>query len=146
MLIAPPIVTGNYSVVGTTRRVSGYGLGMGYTLTNHDDPSVESFRGTFFKIRKALGTNAFGINEIRLPAGAEGFEHDESETGHEEVYIVLDGNGTFTIDGDTVDVGSGDYLRVDVDATRHVVAGPGGISFVAVAAKPKPEYDGRPSL
>ena len=52
----------------------------------------------FFKIRRALGTTAFGINEFRMPAGFEGPEHDEVETGHEEV------------------------------------------------AKPKPEYDGRPSL
>ncbi len=120
--------------------------GMTYTLINHDDPSVESFRGVFFKMRRALGTTAFGINEVRLPANAEGIEHDETETGHEEVYIVLGGGGTFTIDGDAVEVGNGDYLRVAADATRTVVAGPEGISFVVVAAKAQPQYDGRSSL
>jgi len=119
---------------------------MAYTLVNHDDPSIESFRGAFFKIRRALGTTAFGINEIRLPAGVEGIEHDELETGHEEVYIVLSGGGTFSIDGEAVQVGVGDYLRVDAAARRIVVAGDGGITFVAVAAQPKPEYDGRASL
>ena len=69
---------------------------MGYTLLNRDDPSIESFRDVFYKIRRALGTTAFGINEVRLPAGFEGLEHDEIETGHEEVYVVLDGGGTFT--------------------------------------------------
>ena len=54
------------------------------------------FRGVFFKIRRALDTTAFGINELRMPAGFEGPEHDEVETGHEEVYIVLEGGGTFT--------------------------------------------------
>ena len=73
---------------------------MGYTLINRDDPSIESFRGAFFKIRRALGTTAFGINEIRFPPGIEGPEHDELETGHEEVYIVLEGCGTFTVDGE----------------------------------------------
>ena len=119
---------------------------MAYTLVNHDDPSIESFRGAFFKLRRALGTTAFGINEIRLPAGADGIEHDELETGHEEVYIVLSGGGTFTIDGEAVPVGEGDYLRVDAAARRIVVAGDGGITFVAVAGQPKPEYDGRASL
>lgn len=119
---------------------------MAYTLVNHDDPSIESFRGAFFKIRRALGTTAFGINEIRLPAGAEGIEHDETETGHEEVYIVLEGGGTFTVDGEAVGVSEGDYLRVTADAKRVVVAGDDGITFVAVAAQPKPEYDGRASL
>ena len=119
---------------------------MGYTLINRDDPSIDSFRNVFFKIRLALGTTAFGINEVRLPAGMEGIEHDEVETGHEEVYIVLEGGGTFTVDGEAVAVTGGDYLRVDPEATRLVVAGSDGLTYVVVAAKPRPEYDGRPSL
>lgn len=58
---------------------------MGYTLSNRADPSVESFRDVSFKIRRALGTTAFGINELRMTAGFEGPEHDEVETGYEEV-------------------------------------------------------------
>lgn len=119
---------------------------MGYTLINRDDPSVESFRDVFFKIRRALDTTAFGINELRMPAGFEGPEHDEVETGHEEVYIVLEGGGIFHVDGDAVEVTGGDYLRVDAETTRKVVAGADGLTYVVVAAKPKPEYDGRPSL
>ena len=119
---------------------------MGYTLINSDDPSIESSRGAFFKIRRALGTTAFGINEVRMPSGFEGPEHDEVETGHEEVYIVLEGGGTFTVDGEAVAVVGGDYLRVDPEATRKTVAGADGLTFVVVAAKPKPAYDGRPSL
>ena len=119
---------------------------MGYTLVNHDDPSIESFRGAFFKIRRALGTTAFGINEIRMAAGFEGPEHDELETGHEEVYIVLEGGGTVTVDGDSVDVAPGDYLRVDPETRRQVVAGDDGLTFVVVGARPQPEYDGRATL
>jgi quercetin dioxygenase-like cupin family protein len=117
-----------------------------YTLVNVDDPGVENFRGAFFKLRRALGTNAFGINEIRLPAGASGVEHDESHTGHEEVYVVVDGDGTFTVDGDEVAVHPGDYLRVDPAATRRATAGPSGLRFVVVAAKPQSAYDGRETL
>ncbi len=123
-----------------------YGAGVGYTIVNRDDPSVENFRGAFFKIRKALGTTAFGINEIRLAAGASGVEHDESETGHEEVYVVLEGSGTFTVDGQVVSVARGDYLRVDAASNRIVTAGDDGIAFLAIAGAPRPEYDGRASL
>ena len=119
---------------------------MAYTLVNHDDPSVESFRDVFFKMRRSLGTTAFGINEVRLPAGLDGIEHDEVETGHEEVYIVLEGSGTMTVDGEAVALGGGDYLRVDAGSTRLVTAGPAGLKYVVVAGKPLPEYDGRPSL
>lgn len=119
---------------------------MGYTHINRDDPSIESFRDVFFKIRRALGTTGFGINEVRLPAGFEGFEHDEMETGHEEVYIVLEGGGTFTVDGVAVAVVGGDYLRVDAEVVRQAVAGADGLTYIVVAAKPSPEYDGRASL
>ena len=117
-----------------------------YTLVNVEDDSVESFRGAFFKLRRSLGTNAFGINEIRLPAGQQGREHDESDTGHEEVYVVLEGGGTFTVDGEDVEVKPGDYLRVDPHATRLATAGGAGLRFIAVAAKPQAAYDGRESL
>ena len=58
---------------------------MEYTLSNRADRSVEPFRDVLFKIRRALGTTAFGIDEFRMPADFEGPEHDEVETGHEEV-------------------------------------------------------------
>ncbi len=139
---------GRWSVRFRERRAVGtrYGSGVGYTLVNRDDPAIESFRDVFFKIRRALDTTAFGINELRMPAGFEGPEHDEVETGHEEVYIVLEGAGTFNVDGETVEVVGGDYLRVDAEAKRKVAAGAGGLTYVVVAAKPKPKYDGRPSL
>jgi hypothetical protein len=42
-----------------------------YTLLCEGNPSIESFRGAFMKVRRALGTTAFGINEVRMPAGAQ---------------------------------------------------------------------------
>jgi uncharacterized cupin superfamily protein len=117
-----------------------------YTLIREDDPAVETFRGVFRKMRIALGTTAFGINEVRLPGGTAGFEHDEVETGHEEVYVVLGGTGRFRIDGEEVAVGPGDYLRIAADATRQAIAGPDGMRFIVVGARPDPGYDGRPSL
>lgn len=119
---------------------------MSFVRLRADDPSVESFRGSFFKLRRALGTTAFGINEVRLAPGAPGLEHDESDTGHEEVYIGLAGSGTFTVDGEAVPFGEGDYLKVEPASTRVVVAGPEGLRFVVVAARPQPAYDGRQSL
>jgi hypothetical protein len=35
---------------------------MTYKLLHGDDPSIESYRGVFLKIRKALGMTAFGLN------------------------------------------------------------------------------------
>ena len=119
---------------------------MAYTLLRDGDPGIESINGVFFKMRRALGTTAFGINEVRVPPGGSGREHDEAETGHEEVYVVLDGDGLVTVDGETVSVTTGDYVRVDAAATRQVRAGPEGMRFLAVGAQQAETYDGRESL
>jgi quercetin dioxygenase-like cupin family protein len=119
---------------------------MSYTHLPKDDPSIESFRGAFLKVRRALGTTVVGVNEIRLPPGASGREHDERDTGHEEIYFVVEGTGTFTVDGDAIAVGPGDYLRVDPEAVRVASAGDDGLRFLALGGQPHSTYDGRESL
>jgi quercetin dioxygenase-like cupin family protein len=119
---------------------------MAYTLVHGDDPEIESFRGVFMKIRRALGATAFGINEVRLPPDAAGSEHDEAATGHEEVYLVLDGGGVMTVDGEAIAVATGDYVRVDAASNRQVQAGPDGMRFLAVGAQQAESYSGRESL
>jgi hypothetical protein len=38
-----------------------------YTHLREGDPSIETFWDTFLKIRRALGTTGFGLNEVRMP-------------------------------------------------------------------------------
>ena len=59
---------------------------------------------------------------------------------------MLEGSGTFAIDGNSVAVTAGDYLRVDAAATRQVKGGPEGLRFIVVGAQAKDAYDGRESL
>jgi hypothetical protein len=47
------------------------------THLREDDPGIEVFMGTFRKIRRTLGTNAFGLDEVSLPPVAAGAEHDD---------------------------------------------------------------------
>ena len=57
-------------------------------------------------VRGDLGISAFGINAVRIPgAGPLVREHTEvafGASGQEEVYIVLGGSATFTLDGEEV--------------------------------------------
>jgi hypothetical protein len=39
-----------------------------------------------------------------------------------------------------------DYLRIEPGVTRQLVAGPEGLRMLVIGAKPRPAYDGRPSL
>jgi mannose-6-phosphate isomerase-like protein (cupin superfamily) len=86
-------------------------------------------------VRRQLGVEAFGINWIDLPPDMEGREHDETDTGQEEVNVVVRGGGVYRIDGQEVPVREGDFLRFDPETRRCPVAGPNGLTLLAVGAK-----------
>ena len=117
-----------------------------FTKVHRDDPTIEVFRGAFAKMRLALGATGFGINEVRMPADFAGPEHDELDTGHEEVYVVLSGSGSATVDGVEVALGRATTFASRPRRSGRSRRGPTGLSFIAIGAKPGPEYDGRPTL
>jgi tetratricopeptide (TPR) repeat protein len=66
-------------------------------------------------VRRTLGIEAFGINAYTADAGEFVVEeHDETGTGaghHEELYIVVTGRATFTVDGESFDAPVGGGAR-----------------------------------
>jgi hypothetical protein len=89
-------------------------------------------------VREHLGIHAFGINAYA--AGEDGIlisDHDESGSGQEELYIVLDGNATFEIDGDTVDAPAGSFVFVRPESRRKAT---GDGTVLAVGATPGEVY------
>jgi uncharacterized cupin superfamily protein len=101
-----------------------------------DAADVEASFGVFRKMRAALGVTGFGINQVELPPGASGVEHDEADGGQEEVYIVLSGSGAMRIDGEDVELVPGRWLRVDAGHTRMPVAGSDGLVLIMVGGTP----------
>ena len=76
-------------------------------------------RGRSIPVREHLGIHAFGVNAYK--PGDDGTlinEHTESGSGQEELYVVLDGNATFEIDGETIEAPAGTYLFVEPEARR----------------------------
>jgi hypothetical protein len=71
-------------------------------------------------VRKTLGVTAFGINAYTAAnAGDEVVEdHTESQLGHEEIYAVVTGRATFTVDGEEVDAPAGTLVYLDDPARR----------------------------
>jgi quercetin dioxygenase-like cupin family protein len=108
---------------------------VGYSLVNVDELEGSGPGGAVRFVRRALGVQAFGLNWFELAPGAEGREHDESETGQEEVSIVVRGSGHWRIDGEEVPVREGSFVRFDPETTRCPVAGPDGMTFVSVGAR-----------
>jgi hypothetical protein len=74
-------------------------------------------------VRRTLGIEAFGINAYTADAGALVVEeHDETGAGaghHEELYVVVTGHATFTVDGRTVDAPVGTCVFLDDPKERR---------------------------
>ena len=90
-------------------------------------------------VRKTLGVTAFGINAYTAAkAGDEVVEdHTESQLGHEEIYAVVSGHATFTVDGDEVDAPAGTLVYLDDPAQRRsAVAKEAGTTVLAIGGKP----------
>ena len=107
---------------------------MAYSLVHVDDIEPAGPGGGVRFVRRELGVEAFGINRFDLPPNAEGREHDESGTGQEEVSVVIRGDGHWRVDGETVPVREGSFIRFDAGSTRCPVAGPDGMSFISVGS------------
>lgn len=115
---------------------------MSYTIVHVDDIEGAGPTGGVKFVRRELGVDAFGVNWFELPPNAEGVEHDESDTQQEEVNVVVAGSGRWRIDGEEVEVRRGTFLRFDPDTTRMPIAGPDGMTFVGIGARPG-SYDAR---
>jgi uncharacterized cupin superfamily protein len=108
---------------------------MGYSLVHLEEIDGSGPGGAFHFVRRELGVEAFGINWIELPPTAEGHEHDEAESGQEEVHVCVRGSGVYRVDGEEVPVRLGTFLRFDPETTRAPVAGPEGMTLLAVGAR-----------
>jgi len=72
-------------------------------------------------VRKTLGVTAFGINAYTAAAAGDEVveDHTEAQLGHEEIYAVVAGHATFTVDGEEVDAPAGTLVYLDDPAQRR---------------------------
>jgi uncharacterized cupin superfamily protein len=115
---------------------------MGYSVINVDEIEPGGPGGAVRFVRRHLGVEAFGINWFELPPNSEGREHDESDSRQEEVNVVIRGSGVYRVDGDEIPVRAGSFLRFDPETRRVPVAGPDGLTMLAVGAR-RGSYDPR---
>jgi hypothetical protein len=75
-------------------------------------------RGRSIPVREHLGIHAFGINAYTPGEGGTLIDDHDEAGGQEELYVVLDGNATFEIDGETVEAPAGTFVFVRPEARR----------------------------
>jgi quercetin dioxygenase-like cupin family protein len=68
--------------------------------------------------------------------------HDELETGHEELYVVLWGRAEFTLDGEPHDCVAGSCVAVrDPRVLRGAIAVEPGTAVLAIGGTPGKAYE-----
>jgi mannose-6-phosphate isomerase-like protein (cupin superfamily) len=108
---------------------------VGYSLVRVEEIEGEGPGDAVRFVRRRLGCEAFGINWFEIPPNSEGREHDESNSAQEEVNVIISGSGVYWIDGELVPVEPGMFLRFDPETTRCPIAGPDGMTMIAVGAR-----------
>ena len=94
-------------------------------------------------VRHHFGLTAFGINAWTAREAGDRIinEHDESDTGQEELYLVLQGRAVFEVDDERVDAPAGTFVSVPPGIRRTAFADEAGTTIVAVAGVPGEAYE-----
>jgi tetratricopeptide (TPR) repeat protein len=98
-------------------------------------------------LRYTLGIRAFGMNAYTAAKAGDLVveEHTEESLGHEEVYVVLAGRATFTLDGEDFDAPAGTVVHLSDPNVRRVArAAEDGTRVLAVGAPPGKAYEPSP--
>lgn len=85
------------------------------------------------------------MNVLEIDAGCVGYpEQDHERDGQEEVYVILQGDGTLDAAGEKTALSTGMLLRLGPSTKRKILPGPQGITVLAIGATPGKAYPPRP--
>lgn len=105
---------------------------MSHTKVNYRETDAVSDAMHF--LRDALGCEQLGVTVVDCDPGWTGMEHDHGDDDHEEVYLLVEGEATVTVDGEEVPMSAGDALRVPPGVSRQIHNGDAASTFVLAGA------------
>jgi tetratricopeptide (TPR) repeat protein len=111
-----------------------------YTVVRIPEIEPISVAGVQWKpLRRTLGIDAFGINAYSATAVGDHVveEHTEESLGHQEAYVVIAGQATFSLDGEEIDAPQGTVIFIrDPKVRRSAVAVEPGTTVLAIGGVP----------
>jgi tetratricopeptide (TPR) repeat protein len=116
---------------------------MTYTVSQLEAiEEIDDGRCPFRPVRFHFGIESFGANAWTGAAKGDRLinEHDESDDGHEELYVVLRGHATFELDGERVDAPAGTFVYCEPAAKRTAFAEEAGTTLLALGGAPGKAY------
>jgi quercetin dioxygenase-like cupin family protein len=118
--------------------VSGFSIARLHEIPNRD---------SWIPVRDHFGIGAFGVNAYRVeePGDRVISDHTETLSMHEELYIVVEGRATFTVDGEEIDAPPGTLVFVSDPTTRRTaVAKEAGTTVLVTGARPGHAFEVAP--
>ena len=112
----------------------------GYEVVHIDE--LESFpvdeEGlTWRPVRRRFDIRAFGVNAYTADReGQRVVEEHRESGGHQELYVVIAGRATFTLDGEEHDAPAGTLIHCPPDTLRSAFAAEPGTTILGIGAKP----------
>ena len=102
-------------------------------MTNYAKTTVGKETRVELHDKLALTGAEISLNELAAGTGVP-FVHSHKE--NEEIYGILAGKGKAVIDGETVDLVAGDWLRIAPSAKRQLSAAEdSGITYLCIQVK-----------
>ena len=94
------------------------------TAALHEIPPVKpDWPGTWKSVRHHFGITAFGINAVSKDAGNVLIpEHDETESGQQEIFFVHEGEVKATVGGEEFTAPAGTFIAVEPQTLRKFEA------------------------
>ena len=87
------------------------------------------------ELHEVLSLTGAGVSINSLPAGA-GVPFVHSHKNNEEIYGILSGKGTAIIDGDTIEITAGDWLKISPAAQcQFFAANDSSITYICIQVK-----------
>ena len=95
----------------------------GYAIRHRDEFETMEGSGdsTWLLARKALGTASFGYNLVEIAPGGQIPEHDESGSGQDELYAILEGEAVLRIDGEEHPAPAGTFASIGPAVSRTIL-------------------------
>ncbi len=108
-----------------------------------DIPPVKGdWPATWKSVRHHFGITAFGVNAVTKDAGAVLIpEHDEVDSGQQELYFVHRGEAVATLDGEQVQLPAGSVVACEPEAKRRFEAAASPTTLLVVGGTPGRPYE-----
>jgi tetratricopeptide (TPR) repeat protein len=113
----------------------GYGIARIEEVDAYPIPDQQGL--TWRPVRRHFDIRSFGVNAYTAAdAGERVVEEHREQGGHDELYVVLSGRATFTLEGEEHDAPAGTLVHCPPGTLREAFAAEAGTTVLGIGAKP----------